>query len=208
MKGRRILIFSTLFIFLIAGISFLLYALTPVSHPVVETPGARKIELKGFHNLYQISDSVYRSEQPGYDEMRTLEKYGIRTIINLRNYHSDNDEAKGTGLFLEWLPMNASEIEEKDILAVMKVIQRAKKPVLIHCLHGSDRTGCMIASYRIIFQNKDKEEAIQELKNPAFGYHSKWFPNIESILRAMNIDEMRKALGVEQYEDKLVYLKE
>jgi protein tyrosine/serine phosphatase len=130
--------------------------------------------------------------------MRELEKYGIKTLLNLRNYHSDNDEAKGTALVLEHLTMNASEINEQNILQAMQIIRAAKKPVLIHCLHGSDRTGCMVASYRIIFQNWSKDDAIKELRNPAFGYHEQWFPKIVETLKSLDVTKFRKELNLSE----------
>lgn len=47
-------------------------------------------------NLYQIDSGVYRSEQPSDADFKALEKYGIREVLNLRNRHSDDDEAAGT----------------------------------------------------------------------------------------------------------------
>lgn len=159
-------------------------------------PVAEKIILTGFSNLYKVSDSIYRSEQPESAEMKTLENFGIKTVLNLRNYHSDNDEALGTSLILERIPMRAGKIDEQDIVQTMKILMHSKKPLLIHCLHGSDRTGCMVAAYRIIFQNWSKDEAINELRNPVFGYHESWFPNIVKTLQSLNVPEIRSQMGV------------
>lgn len=159
---------------------------------------AEKINLPGMDNLYKLSDSVYRSEQPGSNEMKELEKYGIRTVLNLRNYHSDDDEAEGTRLVLERIPMKAGKVSYDHILKAMQILRDSPKPVLIHCLHGSDRTGCMVASYRIVFQNWTKEDAIKELRNPAFGYHETWFPNISETIRLMDVDKLRKDLGLKR----------
>ena len=51
-------------------------------------------------NLYQIDSGVYRSEQPSDADFKALEKYGIREVLNLRNRHSDDDEAAGTKIKL------------------------------------------------------------------------------------------------------------
>lgn len=195
MKSRRI-IFIGLIAVAAVGISFAWFSRSKPEVYTAEKLIAEKIALGGFSNLYKISDSIYRSEQPGRKEMKELEKYGIKTILNLRNYHSDNDEAKGTGLVLERLAMNAGEVNEGNILKAMRIIKESPKPVLIHCLHGSDRTGCMVASYRIIFQGWTKENAIRELRNPVFGYHESWFPNIVETLQSMDVARLRKELGL------------
>ena len=196
-KLKKRLILISFFVILSGGvITFFSFSKSNKPYFPVEKPVAEKIELKGFNNLYKISDSVYRSEQPGKDEMKELEKLGIHTILNLRNYHNDKHEANGTSLKLERIRMNASAISQDQIFEAMKIIKNSPKPVLIHCFHGSDRTGCMVASYRIIFQNWSKEAAIDELKNPAFGYHAKWFPNILDALNAMDVEKMRKELEI------------
>ena len=59
---------------------------------------AEKITLPDskLNNLYKIDSGVYRSEQPSHSDFKALEKYGIGESLNLRNRHSDNDEATGT----------------------------------------------------------------------------------------------------------------
>lgn len=59
---------------------------------------AEKITVPGSElvNMYQIDSGVYRSDQPSGSDFKALEKYGICEVLNLRNRHSDDDEAKGT----------------------------------------------------------------------------------------------------------------
>ena len=47
-------------------------------------------------------------------------------------------------------------------------------PVLVHCQHGADRTGSMCALYRIMRQGWKVEDAITEMKDGGYGYHSIW----------------------------------
>ena len=58
------------------------------------------VQIDGVPNLHRITDHLYRSEQPTADGFRNLEKLGIRTVINLRYFNSDDDEAAGTSLQL------------------------------------------------------------------------------------------------------------
>lgn len=44
--------------------------------------------------------------------------------------------------------------------------------VLVHCYHGADRTGLIVASYRVIYQNWDLNEAKREMQQGPYGYHS------------------------------------
>ena len=51
-------------------------------------------------------------------------------------------------------------------------IRRASGPVLVHCLHGSDRTGTIVAMYRIVEQGWTREAAIAEMTGGGYGYHA------------------------------------
>lgn len=194
--SRRLFIISAAVITVITSITIFSFSGRTRTKLPYEKPLAERITVTGLENFYKLSDSVYRSEQPDNKEMKELEKMGIKTVLNLRNYHNDNNEAKGTYLTLERIRMNAEDINYEKILAAMKIIKNSPKPILIHCLHGSDRTGCIVASYRIVFQNWTKEAAIKELKNPVFGYHASWFPNILVTLNTLEVDKMRKELGL------------
>ena len=50
---------------------------------------AQPIKLEGASNLHKVSGVLYRSAQPDAAGFRNLKKMGIRTVINLRSFHSD-----------------------------------------------------------------------------------------------------------------------
>ena len=100
-------------------------------------------------NFYQLTDQVYRSQQPDDEEMRMLQAMGIRSVLNLREFHSDDDEARGTSLALYHVPVAAGDIDDRFVIEALRAIHLAEKPVLIHCWHGSDRTG-VVSSYNFV----------------------------------------------------------
>lgn len=104
---------------------------------------------KNVKNLHRVDDELYRSGQPQKKGMKSLNDFGIKTILNLRNIIDDKQEIKETSLIQVRLPMRAKKINYNDIVDGLCAIEKAKKPVLIHCLHGSDRTGCIVAAYRM-----------------------------------------------------------
>lgn len=55
------------------------------------------------------------------------------------------------------------------LLAVAAVIDFARCPVYVHCLHGQDRTGAVIAVYRHRYQGWAKERAFAEARS--LGFH-------------------------------------
>ncbi|WP_422104444.1 tyrosine-protein phosphatase [Winogradskyella sp.] len=165
-------------------------------HPVAQENNAKAITSKHFKRLYKVSDSVYRSEQPSKKGFTELEAIGVKTILNLRRLKDDNRKAKHTNLVLEHIRLKSKTVDQEDIINALKVIRDAEKPVLIHCWHGSDRTGVITAAYRIIFQDWTKEAAINELRQPEFGYHENWYPNLMELLNDLNIEQIKTELGI------------
>lgn len=155
---------------------------------------AQPVPGTSLENFYQVSDDLYRSDQPDSKQMKMLEEQGIKTILNLRFFHSDDKEAKGTGLNLQRVPMEAGRFDDEEIINALKVIKNSPKPVLVHCWHGSDRTGVVVAMYRIVFQNWSKEAAIDELKQPQFGHHDFAYRNIPSYIEQVDVAAIKRAI--------------
>ncbi len=163
---------------------------------ISQSVSLKKIESKRFKRLYQLNDSVYRSEQPSKKGFEELKELGIKTAITFRRNKDDSKKAKGTGIELIHMPLKTSELNGKDLIAALKAINNAEKPVLVHCWHGSDRTGAIMATYRIVMENWSKEEAIKELRRPELGYHENWYPNVVDLLSNLDSSVLRKELGI------------
>ncbi len=64
---------------------------------------------------------------------------------------------------------------------------------LIHCQHGADRTGLMSAMYRMLEQNWTAQEALDELVDGGYGFHSVW-KNIKRYVLSADVARLRAAL--------------
>lgn len=135
-------------------------------------------------NFYRIGDGVYRSDQPSYACFRALEKFGIREVLNLRNLHNDNKEARDTSIRLHHLRTRASRLSLENLIDALRIIHARQGNILFHCWHGSDRTGAVAAMYRIVFQGVDKEKAIHEMTESTFGFHMTFDHIIDTIYTA------------------------
>ena len=142
-------------------------------------------------NLYKIDSGVYRSEQPSHEDFKALEKYGIGEALNLRNRHSDDDEAAGTNVKLHRVKTKAHSINEEQLIEALRIIKNRKAPIVIHCHHGSDRTGAVCALYRVVFQNVSKEDAIHEMTEGGFGFH-RIYKNIIRRIKEADIEQIRR----------------
>ncbi|HUN54211.1 MAG TPA: tyrosine-protein phosphatase [Smithella sp.] len=154
-------------------------------------------------NFYRINKNLYRSAQPTEIGFAQLADPGvgikIKTIIDLREFHGDEGRAILSKLRIERVPMNAGEedsnVIDQDVITVMKIVSNQKNgPFLIHCLYGSDRTGLMSAMYRIIYQRWTKDQAIDEMVNGGYGFHTMWYNNIIEYIQRADVDRLRKQI--------------
>lgn len=150
------------------------------------------IELGNLQNLHKVDENLYRSEQPQTKDFIELEKLGIKTVINLRNRFSNHHELKKSSIKEVEIPINSWKINYMHLVGALKLIEASAKPVLVHCLHGSDRTGCVVACYRVVFNNWTKEDAIKEFLSPEFGYHDGWFPKMRKLLEEIDLEKLRE----------------
>ena len=163
---------------------------------------AQPVNLAGVPNLYRVSDALYRGDQPSPLGMENLKKFGLKTILNLRSFHSDRDEIGETGLAYEHIYMKAWHPEEEDAVRFLKMVNDPKRaPVLVHCQWGADRTGTMIAVYRIAVQGWSKAEAIREMTEGGFGFHQTW-SNLPKWIRELNIDRLKRQAGIKSFTDQ------
>lgn len=106
-----------------------------------------------FHEV--IPGELYRAAQPdGASVARYAETYGVRTILNLRNekrgkwYTEEKSAAALHGVEVIDFPMSSSEeLSVEDSARLAEIMASAPKPLLIHCEHGSNRTGLASAIY-------------------------------------------------------------
>ncbi|HZS83817.1 MAG TPA: dual specificity protein phosphatase family protein [Stellaceae bacterium] len=100
--------------------------------------------------------SLYRSAQPTAADIAHYRKtYGIKTIINLRGesagsswYDAEIAEAKQLGIAHVDFGMSAGrELTHTEAADLVATLERAEKPVLIHCKAGADRSGLASALY-------------------------------------------------------------
>jgi protein tyrosine/serine phosphatase len=152
------------------------------------------ITMAGVGNLHKINEGLYRSAQPTREGMINLEKMGIKTVINLRAFHSDSDEISGTELLNDALSVKTWHIEDEDVIRVLRTIRKKENgPFLIHCLHGADRTGVMSALYRIVMQGWTKEDALKEMVDGGYGFHPVW-TNIITYVKNVDVEKIKHAV--------------
>ena len=128
---------------------------------------ARYSELPNFH---QVNAQVYRGGQPKAGGLEKLKVMGIRTILNLRgeddHSRAEGDAARRLGLRYYSISLPGfSNPKDEEVDRVLEIINaHENQPVFVHCHHGKDRTGTIIASYRISHDGWNAEQAKAEAK--------------------------------------------
>ena len=152
-------------------------------------------------NFHKVSENLYRSGQPDEDELESLHTFnGIRSVLNLRENNSDQDKIAAinkrwnNAITLYEIPLDTGSITEDDLYKILTVVRDAPKPLLIHCWHGSDRTGCAVAASRIVFENWSVEDAVSELMKPEYGHHKNIYTNIPELLRKADWQKIKATI--------------
>jgi len=142
----------------LAGTLFL--ALAPLSAFAADAPGVP--------NFYSVTDHLYRGGQPTHVGIKNLAKIGIRTVVDLRGGKDREEEmlVHAAGMRYVHVPMGAfSAPSDQQIAAVLQLLDDASAPpVFIHCKRGADRTGTVIACYRIRHDHWENQKALVEAR--------------------------------------------
>lgn len=154
---------------------------------------AQPVKLEYSDNFYRVNPKLYRAAQPSVNAFHEYKRFGIKTVINLRANHSDKKKVGHSGLKLIEVPINTWSLDDGEVIAVLLHLKNEPGPILVHCQHGADRTGTIMAMYRIIFQDWSREEALDEMKNGGYGYHSIW-TNLPKYIRGADLGRIRAAL--------------
>jgi protein tyrosine phosphatase (PTP) superfamily phosphohydrolase (DUF442 family) len=163
---------------------------------------AQPVSLEGVPNLHRVSDTLFRSAQPTAEGMKKLKRMGIKTVVNLRGFHSDEDEIGETGLGYEHIGMHTWHPKKEDAVRFLRVVTDPDRvPVLVHCLHGADRTGAMCALYRIAIQGWSKQAAITEMTDGGFCFHGIWI-NLPDWIEDLDIQAIRQEAEITAMPDR------
>lgn len=156
---------------------------------------AQSITLPGLPNLQRQSAILYRGAQPAPEGWRELESLGVRGVLSLRGFHDDHPPA-GSTLIFERIPFHTLHPEDEDAVAFLRfVADPAHQPVFVHCAHGADRTGMMCAIARIVFEGWSREEAIAEMTQGGYSFHS-WNQQLVRYLERADFVALAREAGI------------
>lgn len=121
-------------------------------------------------HFFRVDDNVYRGPQPHRSEMPDLAKSGIQRVLNLcptldhkRWEHAAVEAAGMRYIRIGLSPVFAPSARQMDkIMAILT--DPTLGPVYVHCRRGADRTGVVVACYRITQYHWTNAQALQEAR--------------------------------------------
>ena len=126
-------------------------------------------------NFHQVSSRLYRGGQPSEKGFEALHELAVKTVVSLRWRKTRVDSEKliveKLGMRFVSIPLNYWTLpNDANVKELLRIIDdQANLPIFIHCFHGADRTGVMVAMYRILRHDWSLQEAYKEMR--ACGFH-------------------------------------
>jgi protein tyrosine phosphatase (PTP) superfamily phosphohydrolase (DUF442 family) len=132
-----------------------------------------KIEVKGLHNVYRITDNLISGSSPEGDEgFRSLRELGIKTIISVDGLRPDVERAHRFGLRYVHLPFGYDGIPRQRVLELAKAVRVLPGPFYVHCHHGQHRGPAAAAALHLCMDEKcTVEQAVGEMKRAGTDPH-------------------------------------
>jgi protein tyrosine phosphatase (PTP) superfamily phosphohydrolase (DUF442 family) len=146
-------------------------AASPLAGPVTrgrQTPDIDSdVEPKeALGNFHQVAPGFFRSAQPNKDGYAQLRQMGLKTILNLTGNADRERGDAGPEIKVESVPMSgfsAPTFEQMD--QALDIVASAPRPLLVHCQFGKDRTGFVVAAYRVTVEKMDVDAAVSEAES-------------------------------------------
>jgi protein tyrosine phosphatase len=103
--------------------------------------------------------------------------FGDATVEDANNYEVDYFRIH------DWEPLRilAPSVVDDHVAHFLAIVSQQPKPVYVHCRYGENRTGVMVAAYRMLIEGVSDEEAIEEMRR----YQGLWFKADENYIRGL-----------------------
>lgn len=155
--------------------------------PAAAPARVQRLTLPGIRNAGQAGDFLYRGAQPqpaGYAQLRQL---GIAIVVDLHNRGQQQQRERlaveSNGMRYLSLPASptAGPSDEQIAAFLLLLRENSGRKIFVHCKRGADRTGVMIAAFRMAEEHWTPRQARAEMR--AFHFHRIWLPAMRHRVR-------------------------
>lgn len=141
----------------------------------------RRLEQKGITNFGQVTPHLYRGGLLRGDGIKAIKKLGMDIVVDTHaNDTSEERDVRALGMKYVAIPWHCPWPRDEVFAKFIKLMRENKgKKVFVHCRLGDDRTGMMVAAYRMSEEGWTAEEAMTEMKSFGFsGTHHLICPSL------------------------------
>lgn len=148
---------------------------------------AQRQAIKGIDNFAQVNSVLFRGAQPSDESYADLKHMGINVVVDFRDEKDqiahEKKMVEATGMQFLSLPWSGrSEPTHDEVLTFLSLMHNPQgKKVFVHCREGRDRTGTMVALYRLTFDHWTVQNALAEMKD--FHYHAFLLPGLARYVK-------------------------
>lgn len=143
-----------------------------------------------------VSEGVlWRGAAPDVVAATELVNRGVRTVVNLELLHDDRDAFSDARPSVsqpveiqyfrirDWEPnvVLASDLLDRHVAEFMAIVRGQPKPIYVHCRSGQNRTGVMVAAYRVLEESQPVDSAVAEMA----AYQGVWFEKDAEYIRQL-----------------------
>lgn len=137
---------------------------------------ASSSSVPGIENFHEVGPQLYRGAQPTNKGIEYLAKIGVKVVLDLREpgerSRAEERMVSAAGMRYVNVPMTGltpPTREQTD--TILTLLEDGKSgPVFVHCMRGADRTGAVVAAYRIDHDGWDGERALKEARDVGMGW--------------------------------------
>ena len=146
-------------------------------------------KLEGLPNLGTVSEMLYRGGQPALLGFKALRLMGVAIIVNFRDESAEiateQREVESLGIKYVSIPWSGrSEPSNSQVVQFLDLIRaNPQANIFAHCKRGADRTGVMIAAYRIAVEHKTAPEAVSEMHQYHYDHFS--LPQLQRYVNSL-----------------------
>jgi protein tyrosine/serine phosphatase len=147
----------------------------------------KELSVPSLPNSAKVTANLYRGAQPGPSGYAQLKNLGIEIVVDLRQEKPEikdeqaRVEASGMRFVsIPWSPLNNPS--RAQIISFFDLLKdNPQKKIFVHCEEGADRTGTMIALYRVGLDGWTPQQAVAEMN--LFHFHSVLYPHLARLVQ-------------------------
>ena len=159
------------------------------------------------YNFHEVAPDIYRSGLVSERAAPLLKELGVKTVLsfdnNLKRVRKEEEFLERAGIKFVSIPWSGwDHPEDETIEKALALLESPQaRPILVHCKHGQERTGVVIACWRIAYEDWPAEEAYKEMK--AHGFRPGRYGHLKSYIYQYAQRRGQRGVGINNQLERM-----